>query len=1085
MKTPYYSGSFTAAQHSDVEDNYELRERMLEHRLAQRDDVRDIFVVTVPVNDSFNTAIGGDLVKQASSRSRTDLSWAMHWAIKVGDQYFELQRAYYDPTRTGLRMSKWNEERENQIHRRYRQGATAMTDNEIRAIGDRYFSRLNKMHINKYDLWCNNCQVAVDLMLRDIGGLHYHRSKLESLHEWIRQYFCRAILGITRMYYRNRGCDEEVLAKHDEKLRKILLKITDRSMHYPKRQWIREDIASAETAVKQLGAVRDHWFLTVLEASLSLRKGSENSYVRRGPDGKAELNFETMRDAVKGIFDDEKTGYPAWLKAIPWLTAGFLVGTPRWAVAVITIAVQQVHQFTETNSGIKGGMEESLAGIGVSPKFHESQFAHPTTPRPRARRLPTKEARKVSSRSSSLDSRLVPRYEKRSTGTGVPYYFDNVEKTKAWDPPDQQEMCLTIMDPPLSRRWEKITDGDRVQYRHVITDEITDVRPGAQEIWAVKKKLKTGWIRSTIMALPHGWELRRNEAGDKEYVDHKEDPPRSTMVHPMRQEIEDERRTLLPEWNVEWDEDRGKKYRRLATNEIRWKAPDGPQHSIAGDEAQRSLKRSLTTFDEPLPPEWTFTVEENGRKLFKNIIAGVERTTHPLSDKRKKLLPDWEMRYTAGGKRYWVHYGFDGRGTTWWTRNKLLKNTSLKNDACGWKLDKEGQSWEWFEGGDQSHSDIPVRDLDDPVDIEFREYPFLVPKQITDDDDNFNEPLPSDWVVRKNEDGCSFYWNFKNEIRSGSHPNGEERSNLPGLWEMRYTRHGRQYFIDHSDGSTWWTHPRTEKNEQKLRARPGQAQKGWKIAEDGKSWERFEESADMTTAEEGAEDLSRVESADSANTKADEEVAWRSVAFSRDWLKTVGANDIVESAKNRFGDPNDIVALAKNRFGDPNDIFANARTRLGGGPAAFFKKSSKVDKIVDEPLVEEPEAEEELSEEPVQIDDNDEVQNEAKITEEPPESIETKQESLSPPSQKDPRKSWTKRTSGLLPFRKKGAKKQIASGLPSRPDEDDTAIAAPEGLGLTNADTEEERASKMTLKEEKPEKAVTIAPEEERSGNSG
>lgn len=92
--------------------------------------------------------------------------------------------------------------------------------------------------------------------------------------------------------------------------------------------------------MKKMSAIRDHWCLTVLESSLSLRKGAENSYVRRGADGKPELNFEAVREAVKGIFDEkEGAAMAAWLKAIPWLTAGFVVGTPRWAFAVMSIAV--------------------------------------------------------------------------------------------------------------------------------------------------------------------------------------------------------------------------------------------------------------------------------------------------------------------------------------------------------------------------------------------------------------------------------------------------------------------------------------------------------------------------------------------------------------------------------------------------------------------------------------------------------------------------------------------------------------------------------------------------------------------------
>ncbi|KAL9115058.1 MAG: hypothetical protein Q9187_007352, partial [Circinaria calcarea] len=191
-----------------------LREERLKRRLANRDDVREIAIVTTPA-----VALGGTwgatLLRQASDKSKTKLSWAMHWAIKVGDQYFELQRAHTDPTRTGLRMSKWSEEQESQIINTYVQGVTALTDQEIKAVGDSQFSRLNRMHLNKYAVWSNNCQVAVDNMLRDIGGLSQYRAGLKSLTEWTRQFFCESMLVITRLYYQQRGCDKEVIAKHE------------------------------------------------------------------------------------------------------------------------------------------------------------------------------------------------------------------------------------------------------------------------------------------------------------------------------------------------------------------------------------------------------------------------------------------------------------------------------------------------------------------------------------------------------------------------------------------------------------------------------------------------------------------------------------------------------------------------------------------------------------------------------------------------------------------------------------------------------------------------------------------------------
>ena len=1010
MKTPYYAGSLLAAQHKDVQDD-ELRERMLEYRLANRNDVREIYIVTTPPTEMLSGPRGANVVEQASKRSKSDLSWAMHWAIQVGEQYYELQRAHYDPTRTGLRMSRWDQQQQSRIVRRYRQGSTAMSDDEIKATGDLHFRRLNRMHINKYDLWCNNCQVAVDNMLRDIGGLSYYRSKLESLNEWIKQFFCNSIVQITRMYYRHRGCDEEVILRHEKVLNNTLDVITSRSMHYPKRQWIKEDISEAEGLMKKMGTIKDHWFLTILESSLSLRKGSENAYVRRGKDGKPELNFDAVREAVKGIFDDdENSNRAAWLKAIPWLTAGFLVGTPRWAFAVMSIAIQQVSHFTENETGLRGGLEQNLGGLGVSPKLQDSQFTtiHPARPRP-SRNASTRNGT-LKPKSQSIDSKLIARYERYLTQSGVPYYVDHKDETRTWEAPEQQEMCLRISDPPLSRRWEAKQQGDHIIYLNHVTGETFDKRPGAAEIWVVKKKVTPDWVKSTVMALPHGWELQRTDEGEKLYVNHNDDPCTSTNYHPTRREIEADRQLLLPEWNVEWDEDRGKKYRNLQNGEIRWKAVDGPQYVPACDKSKDTKRKPHEDFIEPLPAGWAFSIELDGQKKYTNTQRGVERFSHPLSDKRRMLLPDWEMRYTSGSIRYWVHHGRDGRGTTWWTRNRLLKNTTLKNNASGWKLTRNQEEWEWFEGGDIAHKEIPVLDLDDPAEIEFREYPFILPFCITNEDGSFLEPLPSDWVRRKTEEGGLYYWNFKNGVKSDQHPNEIERRELHALWEMRYTRHGRRYFLHHLDGSTWWTHPREEKHKQILRARAGQNQNGWKIAEGGKSWERFEDYPTVSIEQQGMIPLSPTQSAEKESVKEEETAeTWKSLAFTKDWLKTISSNEIVTNAMTQFQE----------------------QTKA-------FSESKQLPKI-GQWLVRDKQDNAE-SEQVASVIEAEEATTSKVLAEESPPLIK-------------PRKTWSRTTSSLLKLNKKKSKKDDSAD-PTVSDEEHLAGSIPpseDGLGLTCA----------------------------------
>ena len=938
MKTPYYSGEFTKAQHTDIQDDDQLRERMLEYRLANRDDVRDIHIVTaLPFSERLRkNTVGPNLVKKVSQNSRTDLSWAMHWAVQVGDQFFELQRGYPDPLRTGLRMSKWDQNKIDQIHHRYRQGVTAMTDEEIKAVGETHFSQLDRIDINIYDIWCNNCQIAVDNMLRDIGGLHYYRAKLESLHEMVRQFFYDAILSIMKMFGRYRGWNEEIIDKYTHVLHKTLRVMTKRSK-YPKRHWIRNDIEAAEGVLETVGTVTDHWILSVLESSLSLRKNSGVLYIHRGADGKPELNFDAVREATKGIFDDDQIDRRlGWLKALPWLTAGFLVGTPRWAAAVISIALSRASQLYEDrvagHVGVRGGLEESLVGsivgLGASPQVQKTPPASSTRPKLQNQRNPTNGQKRVRLKNLPNESTLVARFERCFTNAGVPYFIDHMNKSRSWDVPDQQEMCLKMVDPPLSKKWEEKQEDGRTIYLNQRTGETTDARPGAAEIWVVKKKLKSDWMKSTMMALPCGWEMQRTEEGEMYYLNHDNDPPTSTTLHPMRKEIEDERHVLLPDWNVEWDDERGKKYRHIQTGEIRWKSVNWPRYVSAGDKADTGINMPKEGFVEPLPPGW-ITVEQDGQKVFKNGKVGkerIERTIHPLADKRKRLQPHWEMRYTPGGRRYWIHYGSDGRGTTWWTRNRLLKNTSLKNSASGWKLAKDGHDWEWFEGGDVPHSDIPTLDLDDPADIEFREYPFVSPKPVANDDGQFVEPLPSTWVVRTQEDGSKYYWNFKDGNRSKEHPNEEERRTLPALWEMRFTRHGRQYFVHHEDGSSWWTNPRQSKHEQKLRAPPGQSQDGWKLGEDGRAWERFKDQPNAQMTEQSMDSFSHVESVGSEASRDKIFAPLRSVSTTRDWLKRVNSGDVVAIARTRvphskfFKKAENSPSVASNSLDSPREV---------------------------------------------------------------------------------------------------------------------------------------------------------------------
>ena len=114
---------------------------------------------------------------------------------------------------------------------------------------------------------------------------------------------------------------------------------------------------------------------------------------------------------------------------------------------------------------------------------------------------------------------------------------------------------------------------------------------------------------------------------------------------------------------------------------------------------------------------------------------------------------------------------------------------------------------------------------------------------------------------------------------------------------MRFTRHGRQYFVHHEDGSTWWTNPRKSKHEQKLRALPGQSQNGWRLGEDGRTWERFEDQPNAQMAEQSMDSLSHTESLGSEASRDRKFTPFRSVSTTRDWLKRVNSGDVVAMAR--------------------------------------------------------------------------------------------------------------------------------------------------------------------------------------------
>jgi hypothetical protein len=100
--------------------------------LPQDDSKRVVMVVTVPVKDK--GFISKKFMTLLTWLFRSQLTWAMHWALVVDKTAFELQR----PRGRGkpyLKASVWPEEKVKEIISSYPVGLTAMNDEEILKAG--------------------------------------------------------------------------------------------------------------------------------------------------------------------------------------------------------------------------------------------------------------------------------------------------------------------------------------------------------------------------------------------------------------------------------------------------------------------------------------------------------------------------------------------------------------------------------------------------------------------------------------------------------------------------------------------------------------------------------------------------------------------------------------------------------------------------------------------------------------------------------------------------------------------------------------------------------------------------------------
>lgn len=101
----------------------------------QPGQTRDVWIVTVPIKDP--ALPRRSAVSWMARRADLELDWSMHWALLVGDQYFELQRTSRSLVPV-LRVSVWSAERVASIRRTRRVGISQLRNDQISEAGKKF-----------------------------------------------------------------------------------------------------------------------------------------------------------------------------------------------------------------------------------------------------------------------------------------------------------------------------------------------------------------------------------------------------------------------------------------------------------------------------------------------------------------------------------------------------------------------------------------------------------------------------------------------------------------------------------------------------------------------------------------------------------------------------------------------------------------------------------------------------------------------------------------------------------------------------------------------------------------------------------
>jgi len=216
--------------------------------------------------------------------------------------------------------------------------------------------------------------------------------------------------------------------------------------------------------------------------------------------------------------------------------------------------------------------------------------------------------------------------------------------------------------------------------------------------------------------------------------------------------------------------------------------------------------------EEALPPGWEVRFDQYNRKYY------VDHNTRSTTWERpKKLPPGWEMRIDQRGRVYYVDH--NTRTTTWQrpTENTLRIFNEWQSSQgqvmqqCGRRYmystpninnnNQHQRTANAGSGGAEGCYSETSRSAD-------------------------QEPLPDGWEVRHDPHNRVYYVNHKNKTTQWEDPRTQgkiipnmaggvslpealiETLPLPEGWEIKYTKEGRRYFVDHNKKLTTYQDPR-------------------------------------------------------------------------------------------------------------------------------------------------------------------------------------------------------------------------------------------------------------------------------------